>query len=126
MRSRRRRGVSLVEVMVTIAILLTLMSLVGIGVFTTWEWSRVDVTRLTMGRIGELVEMYRLREGGVPRTSEGLGPVTGGEVPRDGWDRPLGYEAPHEQADYALTSLGRDGEPGGERWNADLEWMPTR
>ena len=51
-RSRRssRRGMSLVEVMVVIAIILTLMSVLAIGVSAIFSDSQVDTTRLTMSR----------------------------------------------------------------------------
>lgn len=121
---RRRRGMALIEVMVTIAIVVTLMAIVAMGVMTTWQWARVDLTKLTMGRVGQQVEVYRISQGRVPTTAEGLAEVTGAEVPQDAWQRPIGYASPASDAAYALTSLGADGEPGGTRWNTDLEWEP--
>ena len=52
-RRRGRRGMSLVEVMVVIAIILTLMSVIGYGVMSVFQNSRVDTTKLQMARVAE-------------------------------------------------------------------------
>lgn len=120
---RRRRGISLVEVMVTIAIILTLMAVLGIGVFRNWQWSKVQTTKLSMTRVGQEIEVYRIRKGHPPTTAEGLGGVMGGDNPLDAWDRPFEYRSPGaDGADYQLVSLGGDGQEGGEDWNEDIVW----
>jgi general secretion pathway protein G len=117
---------SLVEVMVVIAIVLTLTSVLAIGVYSIWEQSRVDTTRLLLGRLGASVEIYAVRTGHPPSQAEGLAPL-GIEIPTDAWGRPFSYRTPGpDGAAYELMSLGRDGEEGGADLDEDLVWSPPR
>src|SRR5262245_27759834 len=80
----RRRGMSLVEVMVVIAIVLTLMSVLALGVNQIWQGSRVDTTMLTLARIGQQVEVARLRTRAPLSEAAGLEGLGIG-VPTDAW-----------------------------------------
>ncbi len=126
-RSRRtggRRGMSLVEVMVVIAIILTLMSVIGYGVMSVFQSSRVDTTKLQMTRVAERIQIYSLRHKGVPGSSDGLGAVYDGEeVPQDSWGNEFRYVSPGPNGrDFDLISLGADGREGGSGNNADLKF----
>ena len=119
MKGRKRRGMSLVEVMVTIAIILTLMSILAYGVFGVFAQSQNRTTELTLGRVAQQIEVFRLGKGRPPTEAEGLA-VLGGRVPTDSWSRPLIYRSPGPDGSaFALVSTGADGEEGGED---DLIW----
>lgn len=119
---RSRRGMSLVEVMVVIAIILTLMGIIGYGVISVWENSRVETTRLQMGRIVERVQIYTVKHKKPPTTGEGLAAVYGDEaVPVDSWGNEFTYVSPGPDGeDYDLISYGRDGVEGGTGNAADI------
>ena len=122
---RNRRGMSLVEVMVVIAIILTLMSVIGVGVISVFNNSKVDTTILTMGKVSQRVQIYMLRKKAPPSTSDGLAAVyTDGEtVPKDSWDNEFKYVSPGPGGhDFDLISLGADGNEGGSGNNEDLKW----
>jgi general secretion pathway protein G len=123
-RARRRRGMSLVEVMVVIAIILTLMSVIAIGVWGIFSDSQVDTTRLTMTRVNERLEIYVLRKKKAPSSSEGLGQVFGNEpVPKDSWNNEFVYISPGPNGEpYDLISLGADGQEGGTGNAEDIKW----
>jgi general secretion pathway protein G len=123
-RARRRRGMSLVEVMVVIAIILTLMSVIAIGVWGIFSDSQVDTTRLTMTRVNERLEIYILRKKKAPSSSEGLGQVFGNEpVPKDSWNNDFVYISPGPNGEpYDLISLGSDGQEGGTGNAEDIKW----
>lgn len=123
-----RRGMSLVEVMVVIAIILTLMSVIGYGVMTVFQNSRVDTTKLQMARVAERVQIYSLRHKGVPSSSEGLAAVyEGEEVPVDSWGNEFRYTSPGPGGqDFDLVSLGADGSEGGTGNNADLKYSEIK
>jgi general secretion pathway protein G len=120
--TRSRRGMSLVEVMVVIAIILTLMSVLAFGVFSVWENARVETTRLQMGRVQERILIYTVKSKKPPSTGEGLSAVFGDEpVPVDAWGNEFVYVSPGPDGkDYDLISYGRDGVQGGTGNNADL------
>lgn len=125
---RNRKGMSLVEVMVVIAIILTLMSIIAIGVWGIFSDSQVDTTRLTMTRVNERLEIYILRKKKAPPTADGLAAVFGNEpVPKDSWNNDFVYVSPGPNGEpYDLISLGADGQEGGTGNDEDLKWSEIR
>ncbi|MBW1878698.1 MAG: type II secretion system protein GspG [Deltaproteobacteria bacterium] len=121
-RLHSRRGMTLVEVMVVIAIILTLMGIVGYGVMQVWENSRVETTKLQMGRMIERVQIYHVKHKKPPTSGEGLAVVYGdAAVPRDAWDNEFIYLSPGpDGSDYDLISYGRDGVEGGTGLAEDI------
>ena len=120
-----RRGMSLVEIMVVIAIILTLMSVLAYGVMGVFENSRIETTRLTMGKVSSVVNIYTLRHGKPPSTSEGLSaaydtqPV---DPPKDAWGNDFVYAAPGPNGTpFDIISYGADGSQGGTGLNGDLK-----
>lgn len=120
----RRRGMSLVEVMVVIAIILTLTAVLSIGIWSIYEGARADTTMLTLGRLGQEVEVARLRLRRPLSESAGLEGL-GVEVPLDDWGHRIELHVPGRGGGaYELVSLGADGQAGGEGKAADLVWEP--
>jgi general secretion pathway protein G len=114
---------SLVEVMVVIAIVLTLMSVVAIGVMNVWEQARADTTRVTMDKVGQSIVIRMLKSGQPPADlrSAVIGPHL------DGWGREIVYQRPgRDGSAYELVSLGSDGVEGGTGNDEDIVWSPPR
>jgi general secretion pathway protein G len=114
---------SLVEVMVVIAIILTLMSVIGVGVMGVWGHAQVDMTKLTMSKVDGKIQIHSMRKQGVPKASEGLPSVYGGEdVPQDAWGRDFTYVVPGPNGRaFDLISLGADATEGGSGDDADIK-----
>lgn len=112
---RGRRGMSLLEVMVVIAIILTLMGVLAFGVMSVFGDSQIQTTILTMNKVDERVQIYMLRKKKPPSTSEGLEAVYGNEgVPTDAWGNELKYISPGGNGrKFDLVSFGPDGVEGG-------------
>lgn len=112
---RSRRGMTLVEVMVVIAIILTLTSVLAYGIFQVFGQSQGQTTRLTMGKLSNRVEIYQLRKKKPPTTSEGLQAVVGNEeLPTDSWGTPFVYVSPGPDGrPYDIISYGPDRAEGG-------------
>ncbi|MBT3217460.1 MAG: prepilin-type N-terminal cleavage/methylation domain-containing protein [Proteobacteria bacterium] len=127
-RRHNRRGMSLVEIMVVIAIILTLMSIIGYGVMQVFENSRVDTSMLQMGKVAERVEIYTLRHKKPPTTSQGLKAVYGEEnPPSDSWGNEIVYVSPGPNGmAFDLISHGADGTSGGNNNSADLKWSEIK
>lgn len=123
-----RRGMSLVEVMVVIAIILTLMAIIGAGVMSVFADSQVDTTKLQMTRVAERVQIYSLRHKGVPSSSDGLNAVYDGEeVPKDSWNNDFRFVSPGPNGmDFDIISLGADGQEGGSGRNADIKYSEIK
>ena len=124
---RRRRGMSLVEVMVVIAIIVTLMSVVGIGAMNAYESSLVEVTKVSMHEVNKQVEMYSLRKK-LPSSGEGLNTVYGAQgIPTDGWGKEFSYISPGPNGmKYDIISYGADGTEGGEDNDADIKYSELK
>lgn len=119
--TRRRRGMSLVEVMVVIAIILTMMAVLGWGVMRSYQDACVSTTEIAMTKVGESVEMFTLRKKRLPDQIE-FAKLAADAV--DGWGQPFEFRVPGEDAPYSVVSLGRDGVEGGTDHDEDLVWSP--
>jgi general secretion pathway protein G len=133
---RWQRGFTLIEIMVVVVILGLLAAVV-----VTQTVGKIDDARITKAKqdIRELetaLTLYRLDNFRYPTSEQGLDALVkrpadpalvhwkeGGYVKRmskDPWDRPYVYESPGAHGDFDLYSLGADGQPGGEKNDADI------
>ncbi len=87
----------------------------------------VDNTVLQMKKVGSDLDMYAAKhKGKYPSTAEGLAAArtyfADNKVPTDAWGNDFQYFAPATTClnAYELVSYGADGQPGGERQDADL------
>jgi general secretion pathway protein G len=117
-----RRGMSLVEVMVVIAIILTLMGILTWGIFQVFSDSQVDTTKLQMTRVAERIEIHSLRKG-LPNNGDGLNAVFPDDMPKDSWGNEFVYVTPGPNGKpFDLISLGADGQEGGTGNNEDIKY----
>lgn len=138
-RRRRERGYSLLEVLIVLTIIALIAALVGPRLMAQLDRSKVTAARVQVRAIASAIETMRLDLGRYPTTEEGLsilntapagndadlwqGPYLDADTPVDPWGDPYVYEAP--RADFQrprVTSLGSDGEVGGEGLAADISY----
>jgi general secretion pathway protein G len=121
----RRRGMSLLEVMVVIAIILTLMGVLAFGVMSVFGESQAQTTLLTMGKVDERIQIFMLRKKKPPTTGEGLAVVyKDGALPTDAWGNEIKYVSPGGNgAPFDLVSFGPDGNEGG---GDDIVWSENK
>lgn len=137
--TRRSGGFTLIEIMVVILILGLLATVVAPSIFQHMDTAKHTTARSQIEMLGAALDAYRLHNDRYPSTGQGLealrrepltdplppdwrGPYLRKEVPVDPWDRPYVYRSPGTANPwtYDLSSLGRDGEPGGEGEDADI------
>ena len=118
-----RRGVTLIEVMIVIAILVTLMGALGFALSRAAAGAKVSQTELTLRQVESEVMLYSVRKKGVPGGADGLKEIYGADdVPKDGWGRDLIYTSPGPDGrEYDVISYGADGVEGGSGNDADLK-----
>lgn len=131
----KANGFTLLELLVVIVIIGLLAAYVGPKYFSQLGKSEVTVAKAQIEAFEKSLDTYRLDVGRYPTTEEGLAalltaPATAGVkwngpylkkgVPPDPWGHPYGYKAPGTRAEYEITSLGKDGQPGGSGDNADI------
>lgn len=130
---KSQRGLTLVEIMVVIAILGSLMAIVGFQVVGKLDEANCETTKIAMGTADQGLQAYAAKhKGKFPSTSDGLEGAAKyfgtGAPPTDGWQNSFQYYSPGTTSgkDYELISLGKDGSEGGEAANADIKsWELT-
>lgn len=82
---------------------------------------RLDNTRYPTTAQG--LEALRTKPGGEPASLNWRGPYLRKEIPLDPWGRAYLYTSPgeHNPDAFDLQSLGRDGAPGGDGEDADIQ-----
>ena len=130
----RRRGFTLIEVMIVIAIILALTGLIGIALFGQKDKAKADTARIQMNNIKSALDFFRLDYDRYPKDEEGLAVLWDKSkldpeadatkwhqylkeaTPNDGWGHPWGYKQQSEHTDdatkYDLWSMGPDGQEG--------------
>jgi len=131
---RRRDGFTLLELLVVLVILGLLVGIAAPAAIKFLSKAKSDVARIQLQSISTGLDMFLIDVGRYPNEEEGLqalirrpsgadrwkGPyLTGGEIPKDPWDRPYVYQRP-AGGGVRLLSLGADGVEGGEGENADI------
>lgn len=128
-------GFTLLELLVVIVIIGMLAAYVGPKYFSQLGKSEVTIAKAQIGAFEKALDAYRLDVGRYPTTEEGMtalsaapptagvkwnGPYLKKNVPADPWGHAYAYRAPGPTAEFEITSLGRDGQPGGVGEDADL------
>jgi general secretion pathway protein G len=138
-RSVGQAGFTLIEILVVIAVIAILASLVTPMVFRNVGDAKRSTAKAQIEIFGLALDAYRLDNDYYPSTAQGLealravpvgepaarnwrGPYLKKSVPLDPYGRPYIYKSPaqHGPDGYAVSSLGRDGEPGGSGEDADV------
>jgi len=125
----RRAGFTLVEMLVVLAIIGSIVGLVGPRVLNYLSESKVKTAQIQMENLASALDLYYLDNGRYPSTEEGLaalvrrpgsaaswnGPYlkTSG-LPRDPWGHDYLYRAPGQNGPYDVGSLGPEGREGGQ------------
>jgi general secretion pathway protein G len=122
-----RKGMSLVEIMVVIAIIGVLMTVIAVNVLGFLDDANRDATKIQIKKMEESLVVYAAKhKGNFPSTGDGLAAVKkylpDGEVPTDAWGNAYLYFSPgtHGEHPYEIISLGKDGKEGGAEADADI------
>jgi general secretion pathway protein G len=132
----RRRGFTLIELIVVILILAILAALIVPRVTGRTDDAKRAKAASDITALGNALNTFRLDIGRYPTTEEGLqslrqqpndadgwkGPYLQKPIPPDPWGNEYIYEYPGSGGDdsYALSSYGQDGAPGGDGNASDI------
>jgi len=131
---RYKAGFTLLELLVVLVILGLLVGYVAPRFFGQVGKSEVKVAKAQIKALEDALDQYRLDVGSYPTSEQGLaalntqptgearwqGPYLKKAVPNDPWGNPYLYRVPGEHGELDLTSLGKDGQPGGAGEAADI------
>jgi general secretion pathway protein G len=133
--THKTAGFTLLELLVVIVIIGLLAAYVGPKYFAQLGKSEVTIAKAQIEAFEKSLDTYRLDVGRYPTTEEGLnallvapptagakwnGPYLKKSVPPDPWGHPYQYKSPGTKGEFEITSLGRNGVPGGEGEDADI------
>ena len=135
-KSRRgQAGVTLIEMLVVVTIIGLFIALVGPSLFKNADRAKVTAARTQLDNFMTALGSYKLDTGTFPTTEQGLkalrekpadleqwaGPYLPKDVPKDPWEHDYVYKFPGDHGDEPdIISLGADGQPGGDGFNADI------
>jgi general secretion pathway protein G len=134
-RTRRQRGVTLIEMLVVMTIIALFAALVAPRLLNKSDTARVTAARAQINSFMTALGTYKLDTGVYPTTEMGLnalrtrpqgvnqwqGPYLPQEIPHDPWGNDYIYKYPSDQGDEPeIICYGADGQPGGEGINADV------
>jgi general secretion pathway protein G len=119
---RRRQGLTLVEIVVVIALIGILMSVLGGSLLGTFDDSKRDTTRISIGQVEQALEMYKIKKNKYPKSlSDAAKYMRNQEVPKDAWSNDFEYSTSSSCGKpYEITSYARDGKKGGSDNDADI------
>ena len=129
-----RRGFTLIEVLIVIAILLAIGGLVVVNLLPAKEGADVNTQKIQFDQIDGAMKMFKLDLKRWPTEEEGLGalmrkdalqeesdqaqwhgPYLEADASKDKWNHPIVYKIPSEalgEGYYDLVSFGPDGQEG--------------
>lgn len=133
--ARKNQGFTLVELLVVLAILAMLAGLVGPAIINKLDGAKVSTAVTQIADLEKAVDLFKLDVGRFPSRDEGLaalttkpgsangwnGPYLRGELPLDPWKNAYIYNIPGPNGGFQISSLGEDGQPGGEGNAADIK-----
>lgn len=137
-RTIKRRGFTLIEIMVVVIVLGILAAVVVQNLAGSTDDARISKARSDISSLQTLVEAFRLHMRRYPTEDEGLGilreepdsddanlwkgPYTNRPIPNDPWGNPYQFYAPAPNGidPYGIESMAADGQYGGEGVNKDI------
>lgn len=127
----KREIFTLIEVVVVIVILMMLVSIATPIYSRHVRNAKISTAKTQLKLIEQSLLDFKLDVGNYPESLEALtenvdqaekwdGPYIKPNVPRDPWGNEYIYVLPGEHGEFDLSSYGRDGQPGGEGEDADI------
>ncbi len=126
-------GMSLLEIIIVIVLIGAVLTLVGSRVLGGADRGKANLAKSQIQTLAGKVENYQLDTGSLPSRLEDLvtqpgnaagwlGPYAKPAELKDPWGHAIEYRAPGEGQPFDLVTLGKDGQAGGDSYNADIKF----
>lgn len=128
-RVKNRRGMTLIEIMIVLAIIGSIAALLLPRMTGALDKSKVKEAKIQMGQIVNALSMYYTDCGKYPASLENLVKADANcsnwgpeaylkKSPKDPWQHDFIYEL--NGAEYTLKCMGKDGKEGGDGFDKDI------
>ena len=124
-------GFSLIEIILVVVLIGGILAFAGSRILGGGDRAKVNLAKAQVQTLAEKVQQYAQDTGGLPGSLDDLvkssatgwlGPYAKDAELKDPWNHPYVYAAPGEGKPFDLTSLGADGQAGGDSVNADIKY----
>jgi general secretion pathway protein G len=119
----RRRGFSLVEIMIVVVIIGLLAGVVTYATHGYLERAKRQKARADISTLAGAVNSYYGEKGRLPDNRDGLQILVPGYItalPKDPWGNPYVYVQPGKNGPFDIISYGHDGREGGTGVDEDI------
>ena len=126
----RRKGFTLLELMVVLVIIGLLAGLVTVKTRSYLLISKQNAAKVEVAKIVDALEAYYAVNSRYPTNEEGLAVLVGkseqfpdgllSKVPKDPWKHEYVYNCPGRDSPFEVICYGADGREGGESENKDI------
>ena len=123
-RQPKRRGMSLLEIMVVITLIGLVTAAIGVAVINQLGEGQKDAARNQAYEIAKSMDIYKLQNGSYPTTAQGISALTNPPkgkpimeaAPKDPWGNDYIYTIPGQKnpSKFDVRSKGSDGVEGTE------------
>ncbi len=126
-------GMSLLEIIIVLVLIGMVLTLVGSRVLGGADKGKFKLAESQIQTLAGKIENYQLDTGALPASLEDLvaapanaagwlGPYAKPAELKDPWGHAIEYRVPGEGKPFDLLSLGKDGQPGGTSYDADIQY----
>ncbi|HTL14375.1 MAG TPA: type II secretion system major pseudopilin GspG [Thermomonas sp.] len=140
MRNRRyapspaaQAGFSLIEIILVVVLIGGIVAFAATRILGGGDRAKVNLAKAQVQTLAEKIQQYEMDTGGLPARLEDLvdapaaaggwlGPYAKAAELKDPWNHPYVYAVPGEGKPFDLSSLGKDGQAGGDSVDADIRY----
>lgn len=126
-------GFSLIEIILVVVLIGGIVAFAATRILGGGDRAKVNLAKAQVQTLAEKVQQFEMDTGRLPGALEDLvkapgdasgwlGPYAKDAELKDPWNHPYVYAAPGEGKPFDLTSLGADGQPGGDSVKADIKY----
>lgn len=128
-------GVTLLEMMIVLAVIALIVGIGAPRLMETFGRAKGQAAEVEIATLKGAIQLYYIDTGQYPTAAQGIaalisapagvagwrGPYLDGDTdPLDPWGRAYIYTAPNNNTSFRLSTLGRDGQPGGTGEDSDI------
>ena len=128
-----QRGMSLLEIIIVIVLIGSVLTFVGSRVLGGADRAKANLAKSQISTMAGKIEQFEMDTGSLPNSlddlvtqpgnaSGWLGPYAKAAELKDPWGHPIEYRVPGEAGPFDLVILGKDGQAGGDSYNADVKY----